>query len=215
MRNLVPRWGLCFALLVAAGTSQAGRPMAVEDADVAEVGGGELQTWFGRPSRGDRVWTSELAVGVLEGVEVGFGVARNFSGPQTAGTVQLKLRLTPARDDGCQAGAVLARAQVRHTGQHESMLNGALSCQLAGGPVHLNLGGVRAQAGEQRMTWGAAKEFAFGALTAHLEVFGQQQAKPTWQFGLRHALTADWQIDGSLGRTDHTTLFSIGMRLGW
>lgn len=215
MRAAVPRWGLLLAMLVAAGASQAGRPMAVEDADVSEVGGGELQTWYGRPHRGDRVWTSEFAVGVWEGVEIGAGVARNFNGPQTAGAVQVKLRLTPARDDGCQAGVVLARAQVRHTSQHESMVNGALTCQLAGGPVHLNLGVVRAELGGTRTTWGAAKEFAFGALTAHVEAFGQQQSKPTWQFGLRHALTAALQIDGSLGRTDHTTVFSIGMRFGW
>ncbi|MGC3987145.1 MAG: hypothetical protein QM777_21720 [Pseudorhodoferax sp.] len=193
----------------------AGRPLTVDDANVAEVGGGQVETWYARPVGRDRLWTSTLGVGVLEGLELGAGVERNFSVPETSSTVQAKMRLTPAVAGGCNAGAVVGRMHLHRARGDASYANGLFSCNLDGGPLHLNLGAHRPDGGGTQATWGLAKEAGFGAVTAHVEAFGQQHGKPTLQFGLRREIATNLQIDGTLGRSERKAVFSLGVRLGF
>ncbi len=202
-------------LLAYAAPADAGRPLTVDDAGVADVGGGQLETWYARPASRDRLWTTALGVGVLDWLELGASVERNFSGPSTTTAVQAKMRLTPAREGGCNAGAVVGRAHANRGGGQATYLNGLFTCDIEGGPLHLNLGANRADGGGTAKTWGVAKEFELGAVTAHVEAFGQQHAKPTFQLGVRHTIVGDLQVDGTLGRSDGKTVFSVGLRLGF
>lgn len=202
-------------LVAVAGSAWAGRPLTVDDANVADVGGGQLESWYARPASRDKLWTTAVGVGVLDWLELGGAVERNFSGPQTATSLQLKMRLTPSRDGGCNFGAVVGRAHANRGGGEATYLNGLFTCNIDGGPLHVNLGAIRADGDSTVKTWGLAKEFELGEVTAHVEVFGQQHAKPTWQMGLRRELVKNLQLDGTLGRSERKTVFSVGLRLGF
>ena len=207
------------AWLLAASTvsapAWAGRPLTVDDANVAEVGGGQLESWYARPAGRDRLWTSALGVGVLDWLELGVGVERNFSVPETSTAVQAKMRLTPSVEGGCNAGAVVGRMHLHRERGDATYVNGLVTCNLDGGPLHLNLGAHRPDGGGTHATWGVAKEFELGAVTAHVEAFGQQHGKPTLQFGLRREIFKNVQIDGTLGRAERKAVFSVGVRLGF
>ncbi|WP_326543697.1 hypothetical protein [Pseudorhodoferax sp.] len=202
-------------LLAAAAPAWAGRPLTVDDANVAEPGGGQVESWYARPAGRDRLWTTTLGVGVLGWMELGLGVERNFSVPETSTAVQAKVRLTPSVEGGCNAGAVLGRMHLHRERGDATYVNGLATCNLDGGPLHLNLGAHRADGGGTHATWGAAKEFELGAVTAHVEAFGQRGSKPTLQFGLRRELAKDLQIDGTLGRSERKAVFSVGLRVGF
>lgn len=206
---------LAAAATMAWAPSWAGRPLTVDDASVAEVGGGQVESWYARPAGRDKLWTTALGVGVLDWLELGLGVERNFSVPETGTAVQAKMRLTPSVEGGCNAGAVLGRMHLHRERGDATYVNGLVTCNLDGGPLHLNLGAHRADGGGTHATWGAAKEFELGAVTAHVEVFGQQHGKPTLQFGLRRELVRNVQLDGTLGRSERKAVFSVGLRVGF
>ncbi len=201
--------------MVASAPAWAGRPLTVDDANVAEVGGGQVESWYARPASRDRLWTSTLGVGVLDWLELGVGVERNFSGPETSTAVQAKMRLTPSVEGGCNVGAVLGRTHLHRERGDATYANGLFTCNLDGGPLHLNLGAQRPDGGGTRALWGVAKEFELGAVTAHVEAFGQQDGKPTFQFGLRREVVKNLQIDGTLGRSEGKAVFSVGVRVGF
>lgn len=218
MPTTLQRARICGALaisMLAGGTAWAGRPLTVDDANVAEVGGGQLESWYARPASRDKLWTTALGVGVLDWLELGGAVERNFSGPSTTTALQAKMRITPSVDGGCNVGAVVGRAHANRGGGEATYLNGLFTCNFESGPLHVNLGANRADGGNTLKTWGLAKEYELGAVTAHIEVFGQQHAKPTWQAGLRKELVKNLQLDGTLGRSDRKTVFSVGLRLGF
>jgi hypothetical protein len=202
-------------LCLASVPAWAGRPLTVDDANVAEVGGGQVESWYARPAGRDRLWTSTLGVGVLDWLELGVGVERNFSVPETSTAVQAKMRLTPSVEGGCNLGAVVGRQHLHREGGDATYANGIVTCNLDGGPLHLNLGAHRPDGGGTHALWGVAKEFDLGAVTAHVEAFGQQHGKPTLQFGLRREIVKNLQIDGTLGRSDRKAVFSVGLRVGF
>lgn len=210
------RLGACALLAVAAvQLAWAGRPLSVEDAEVAEVGGGELESWYERPASRDRLWTTALGVGVRDWLELGLSVERNFSGVRTGIAAEAKMLLTRPREGGCNFGAVLGRAHLNRGGGDASYVNGLMSCDLPGGPLHMNLGAERDDGGPTLKTWGIAKELDLGMVTAHAEAFGAQHGRPTFQVGLRREFAGQWQIDGTVGRSEHKTVFSIGLRYGF
>lgn len=207
--------GLLWVLAVLAGNSWAGRPLTVDDANTADVGGGQVESWVARQGDRSSTWTNTVGVGVLDGLELGASWARNMSGNANTTALQAKLRLTPSVDGGCNLGGVLGVQDTPHGGGRTTYANGIVTCNLEAATLHGNLGALRPQGGPTLTTWGIAAEKALGSVTAHLEYFGQQQGKPTLQAGLRTDLLKDLQLDGTLGRTERRTIFSLGLKLSF
>jgi hypothetical protein len=49
-------------------------------------------------------------------------------------------------------------------------------------------------------------------VTPHIEWFGTQGSKPTLGAGLRGQLTDELQLDGSVGRSEGETIYSLGVK---
>ncbi len=50
-------------------------------------------------------------------------------------------------------------------------------------------------------------------MTPHVEWFGAEGRKPTSQFGARGDIAQRMQLDGTVGRSDGVTLYSVGISL--
>jgi hypothetical protein len=201
-----------FLALVAALASDyclAGRPLSVDDANVNEVGAGHVEAWTSHAA-GSNSWTVAPAYGLSEGLEIAAALARDSANQVNSSSLQAKFRLTESRKDGCNVGATVAMS---HAGSATTpTLNGILSCNSEAGAVHLNLGATRPAEGSTLRTWGLAYEREFGVITAHVEYFGEQQSRPTAQFGLRREVLKNIQLDGTLGRTGGASVYSLGTK---
>lgn len=190
----------------------AGRPLTVDDADVNDPGSGHVEAWYARQPGHAPTWTLAPAYAPVEGLELGAAVARDTSAPATTYSLQAKWRITPVRESGCNVGAVLGLSRTRGLSGDTPYANGLLTCRSAFGATHLNLGALRGPGGPTLGAWGVAHEWALGRFGVHVEAFGQRHANPTFQAGLRTQLTPALQIDGSLGRSQRETLFSVGLK---
>lgn len=52
-------------------------------------------------------------------------------------------------------------------------------------------------------------------MTAHVEYFGQTRSTPTFQIGARTEVAKNIQLDATLGRNHATSVFSLGLKLGF
>lgn len=197
---------------LAGGACLAGRPLAVDDANVNDVGAGHVEAWYARTAGGVNVWTVAPAYGLIEGVEISGSLARDATNKVNTSALQAKFRLTPSRKDGCNVGAVIGASQPNNGTTNTAYLNGLLSCNGEAGSLHINLGANRPPDSPTLLTWGLAIEREFGALTPHVEYFGQEQSIPTFQIGLRTQLNKSLQLDGTVGRVGTDTLFSLGLK---
>lgn len=214
-----PPWprtaSLIVAMLASAGLTHAGRPLTVDDAGVNAKGEGHLEVWA---SWFDSATTLNVApaYAIRDGLELGALLARNGDHDATAGAVQIKALLTPSRDKGCNIGATLGVLHTRTPASSDNgvFVNGLGSCNgTALGNLHLNLG-VNKLSGQSRVgTWGVALERELGAVTPHFEWFGAEHVKSTRQVGARGDIARNLQLDGTLGRTEGTTLYSVGVKL--
>ena len=157
-------------------------------------------------------WTVAPAYGLMEGVEIAALLTRDATSNVNTTSLQAKFRLTPSRKDGCNMGAVIGAAQPNDGSDSTPYVYGILSCNMDAGSLHLNLGAHRPPDGPTLNTWGLAWEREVGAMTAHVEYFGQEQASPTFQLGLRTELFKNVQIDGTLGCSSGDALFSMGLK---
>ena len=192
--------------------AQAGRPLTVDDASVNEAGAGHVEAWYARQPGRAPIWTVAPAYAPIDGLELGAAFSRDRAADATTGAVQAKWRITPSLESGCNAGAVLGVAHTRGAGGNTPYLNGLATCNSAWGASHFNLGAVRSPGGPTLGTWGIAHEREFGQVTAHVEAFGQRLAKPTFQVGARMEVAKGLQIDGTVGRSNHETLVSLGLK---
>lgn len=190
----------------------AGRPLSVDDANVNDVGAGHVETWVARQADGARVWTVAPAYGLSDGLEIAATFARDSSNRTSATALQAKFRLSPSRPDGCNVGASIGVARSTDGSGSTSYLTGLATCNLPVGALHLNLGANKPSANATLGTWGVAFEREFGAVTGHVECFGQQRNKPTIQVGLRGEIMSKLQLDGTVGRTAGDTLYSLGLK---
>jgi hypothetical protein len=190
----------------------AGRPLTVDDANVNEVGTGHVETWYARQTGGVNAWTVAPAYGLIEGMEMAALLTRDATNKVNTTALQAKFRLTASRKDGCNMGAVIGASQPNDGSDSTPYLYGILSCNTDAGSLHLNLGANRPSGGPTLSTWGLAFEREVGTMTAHVEYFGQEQASPTFQLGLRTELLKNVQIDGTLGQSSGDTLFSMGLK---
>ena len=217
-RHCLPRTlpaALCTLIFLAAAPSQAGRPLTVDDANVNDTGHGHVETWYARQPGRVNTWTVAPAYAPVDGLELGASFSRDRSTPQTSEAVQLKWRITPTRQSGCNAGAVLGVAHTRGASGHTPYVNGLFSCNSPWGATHFNLGANRGTGGPTLGTWGIAHEREFGAITAHAELFGQRLAKPTFQLGARTDIGRGIQLDGTVGRSSRDTLVSVGLKVSF
>jgi hypothetical protein len=210
------RWltgGMAAALgLLAATPLMAGRPLAVDDANTNDAGSGHLELWAVR-SAGSTLLNVSPAYAPVNGLEFAAAHGRENGTGISATALQLKWRITDSRDDGCNLGLSLGVAKASPGGGRSSFANGLVTCNgLAQGSLHVNLGSVKPQGGSAVSTWGLAYERAFGGVTPHIEWFGSEGARPTLQLGLRGDIAKGWQLDGSLGRGDGDTVYTLGMK---
>jgi hypothetical protein len=199
--------GLGFVLSV-----QAGRPLTVDDANVNDVGEGHVEGWWTRGPSGSRSWTVAPAYSPIQNVELGAGMARDPKTRLETQNIQVKFRLTPSQDNGCNVGAVVGAA--RTTGEaSKAYVNALFTCNHAKlGSLHTNLGALDVSNSQRIGTWGLAWERAYGDVTAHMEVYGQQHDKPTWATGLRTNILPKLQLDGSVGRQAGQNLVTLGTK---
>lgn len=198
--------------LMLAAPAYAGRPLTVDDASVNDAGEGHVEAWYARQPGRAHTWTVAPAYAPIDGLELGAAISRDRTADATTGALQAKWRITPSLESGCNVGAVLGFAHTRGAGGNTPYFNGLATCNSSWGASHLNLGALRAPGGPTLGTWGIAHEREFGPVTAHVEAFGQRLSKPTFQVGARMEVAKGLQIDGTLGRSNHETLFSVGLK---
>lgn len=200
------------ALAAACGGALAGRPLSVDDANTNDTGAGHVEVWATR-APGSTVFNVAPAYAPFDGVEFGVGLARESGSGERATTLQLKWRITPSLDRGCNLGTSLGATRVSGGGGTARFVNGLVTCNFDGaGSAHLNVGLVKARGEPSVKTWGVAYERALGPVTPHVEVFGEKGAKPTAQVGMRGMVSESWQLDGTVGRHDGDTLYSVGLK---
>lgn len=202
-------------LMLAASGAQAGRPLVVDDANVNDTGKGHVEIWHTR-AEGVRMLSLAPAYAPIDGLELAASVSRDSGADARQTALQLKWRITPSQENGCNVGTSAGVAWSRVAGQRARTpyLNGLASCNLGGtASVHLNLGVVREDGGGTTRNGGVAVEREFGPVTGHLEWFGAQGTKPTLNLGLRGMLTDTLQLDGSIGRGDGVTITTLGVKV--
>lgn len=197
-----------------AAPAQAGRPLAVDDAGVNAKGEGHVEAWAARTD-GVRTLNLSPAYAFVEGLEVAALLSRDTTDRITGTALQLKWLITPSRDSGCNAGLSFGASRARGGGAREdaAFANGLFSCNGTPlGNLHLDLGLVKPSHERSLGTWGLALEREIGPVTPHIEWFGAERSKPTWQVGLRGDATRRLQLDGTIGRGNGSTQYSLGAK---
>jgi hypothetical protein len=186
--------------------------LTVDDANVNDVGEGHVEGWWTRAPNGSRNWTVAPAYAPIQNVELGAGMAREQKTGLETLTIQAKFRITPSQENGCNLGAVLGTA--RTTGEAaKGYVNALFSCNHATlGSLHTNLGALDVSSHQRIGTWGLAWERAYGQVTAHVEVYGQQHDTPTWATGLRTNILPKLQLDASVGRQGRQHMLTLGTK---
>ena len=203
---------LCLVAMLWAQPCLAGRPLAVDDANVDDVGAGHVEMWYALQPGYTNVWTVSPAYGIARGIEIDLLVARDATNDTSTNTLQAKFRFTPTLKDGCNVGASVGASQANNGVENTPFFNGLLSCNGGVGSVHLNLGSNSPPKGPSLGTWGLAVERELGAFTLHAETFGQENGSPTVQLGLRTELVKNVQIDGTAGRVNGESVLSVGLK---
>jgi hypothetical protein len=199
--------------------AHAGRPLAVDDAGVDEVGRGHLEVWW-EGQRGQRgTWYAAPAFTPIEGLELGALLARDLGERHTLQGVQAKWLWTPSQSEGCNAassaGVTHRRLPQGHSGGSTVALNLIGTCTAPWGVANANLGTLRERGESWLGTWGVSFERGWGAVTPHVEAFGVQHSAPVFQAGVRWEWAPGWQLDATVGRQQGRTLLSMGFALGF
>ncbi len=197
------------------GPALAGRPLTVDDAGTSAGGQGHVELWTDRAD-GARSYNISPAYAIREGLEISALLSRFSPDKITATGLQLKYLFTPSLEDGCNfgAGVGLVRAKADGDSESESFVNGIASCNGTPlGNVHFNLGYSKASGTSGLMSYGVALEREMGSVTPHIEYFGVEHTKPVLQVGARTELYKNLQLDGTVGRSDGITIYSIGVKI--
>lgn len=78
--------------------AQAGRPLAVDDANVNDKGAGHVEIWVARDSDKINTWNVAPAFAPVEGVEVGVSYAKARKSGTAEQAIQAKWRITPSQE---------------------------------------------------------------------------------------------------------------------
>ena len=208
--SVIHRTLLALALLPA--LTQAGRPLMVDDAGINEAGAGHLETWFERGPGGQHTWTAAPAYAPVEGFELGAAIARDTDPRRTSLRLQAKWQISRPDDLRCHHAAVLGLAREFPSHDLTRGVSLVMTCPVAPGMLHLNLGVSRRAHQRAAAFVGAAWEQDLGWATGHVEWIATQHAAPVFNLGLRREIAKGLQLDGSLGRSSGTMLFSLGLK---
>jgi hypothetical protein len=201
-------------LLLCSAEVFAGRPLTVDDANTDDKGTGHVEMWVARESGRVTTYNISPAYGVFDGLEVAALFTRDRSTPATTSALQAKWRITAADDDGCNVAIVAVGARTRGVSGSARSLTGIATCNGKDwGSVHFNVGGFKPAAGRSIRVWGVAYEREFFGVTPNIEWTRGENEKSTVQFGLRDDFAKNVQLDGSIGRVDRATIFSVGLTL--
>ncbi|WCM92101.1 hypothetical protein M5C99_17300 [Acidovorax sp. NCPPB 2350] len=216
MRTTGVAHGLAALAAVAASTLpvHAGRPLSVDDAGVNAPGEGHVELWWEgvHHQRGAVYAAPAYAPRALPGLEVGALLARDLHGHTTLSGMLAKWQWTPAPEHGCHAASSAGLTHAyRETGSTLA-LTMLGTCIAPWGALHANLGAQHTPGRQWLPAWGAALESTWGAVTAHIEAFGQRGSPPTFQTGALWEWTPGWQLDGIVGRRKGETLLSLGVK---
>ena len=202
-----------FAVAALCSTASfAGRPLAVDDANTADAGTGNVDLWYSRHPGNVNSWTLSPAYGITDGIELGAVLSNDNTNNVNTSALQAKFRLTGSKKDGCNFGASVGVSQVGNGGGNTPYINGLMTCNMEAGSMNLNLGLARGPDGPTLNTWGISFEREVGAFTPHVEFYGVERSAPTLQLGLRTMVTKSLQLDGSVGSTSGETFYTLGMR---
>jgi hypothetical protein len=205
------RCGILLALTIATPT-HAGRPLAVDDANVNDKGAGHVEAWVARDTSKSNVLNLAPAYAPMDGLEISGVLSHDTTNRVNAQSLQAKWRITPSKEQGCNAAAVLGATRLSGGG-NATYVSGNLSCNGLGPVnVHANLGANKAKGVSAVGAWGVAAELPMAWWTPHVEVFGAEGSKATAQLGARTQLTKELQLDGNIARNDGQTAYSIGIK---
>jgi hypothetical protein len=121
-------------------TSQAhaGRPMAVDDANVNEKGAGHVEVWVARDSQQIDTWNLAPAFAPIVDLEIGVSHAKARKNGPAEQAIQAKWRITPSQENGCNVASTLGSVHEKSVGSSPYLV-GILSCNWALGSAHVNL----------------------------------------------------------------------------
>jgi hypothetical protein len=197
-----------------AGAALAGRPLTVDDAGTNAAGEGHVEVWMVRAKEA-RSWNISPAYALRDGLEISALLSRERHDKLTTTAIQLKYLFSPSNKDGCNFGVGVGVARASADGQSEdgSFVNGIASCNGTPlGNAHLNVGYTKPSSAKGAKSWGMALEHEMGAVTPHVEYFGVEHSKPVVQLGLRGDIARNVLLDGTVGRFDGVTGYSVGFK---
>lgn len=203
---------VALACLTSALPVFAGRPLTVDDANLNDKGHGHVEAWAARDAGKADVLNVAPAYSPWEAVELVAVLSRDRTASVTSTSLIGRFRITPPQPSGCNVLAALGH-QHDSPGSNQPFAYSAVTCNSGALALHVNLGAAKPSGASSFGTWGIALEHSAGRLTPHVEAFGQEHARPTFQVGARTEVAKGWQVDGSLGRTGGETLFSLGFKV--
>ena len=203
-------------LLAGAGASAfAGRPLVVDDAGINAQGEGHVEAWISHTD-GATAFNVSPAYAFWSRVELAALLSRDGGNGITVTGVQAKWMITPSRDDGCNVATSFGVQHVKVPGGSGDVqfVNGLASCNGTPlGNLHFNIGVAKPDGGSSETNWGVALERSFGRVTPHVEVFGSESIDTSVNLGLRGDIAKNLQLDGSVGRIDRSTVYTLGLKL--
>ena len=111
---------LFWSLIISNATAWAGRPLTVDDANLNDVGAGHVEVWGAREAGKIDTFNIAPAFARIENWQLGAVVSRNRGEQTTLSAAQVKWRITPSDEKGCNAGVVRGFAHVNQGGGHSS-----------------------------------------------------------------------------------------------
>lgn len=205
---------LAFSCVGLVASAWAGRPSTVDDANTNEPGRGHVELWFAGDNARARAWNIAPAFAPIENLELSALVTRDTSNSLTSYAGQVKWVITPAQKSGCNVGMVLGVSKTRTISGETPYANALVTCNGSWDAAHVNVGANRPTGGGSTYgAWGVALEREFGAVTAHVEAFGERGSKAAVQIGARTEIAPKLQLDGTIGARGGRTLYSAGVKL--
>ncbi|MFZ2652899.1 MAG: hypothetical protein WA210_22595 [Burkholderiaceae bacterium] len=200
-----------WTLAILCGSAGASRPLGVDHANIDAKGTGHVEAWVAREARKADVLHVAPAFSPWEVVELSALLSRNRTSSTSSAAALARFRITEPQTSGCNLLLALGHEHFS-PGGNQPFTHTAATCNRRDFALHATLGAAKPSGRSSFGTWGIALEHDTGTFIAHVESFGQEHSKPTFQLGARRTVAKGWQVDGTLGRLDGLTIFSLGAK---